>query len=298
MAETEVLDAPSAPAPGTPPVVPPVAPPPAPPSVPPDWVSTLADEALRGDKTLHQYKTPEDAYRGLVETKKLLGVRTEGMVRLPPKDAKLDSPEVKAYREAAGIPLSVDGYKDVKIPETAAGTMSSDGVKAFTENVALPSGMSTAQVQQAVNFLAEWNSQQMGAIREKWIADQAPLRQQWGRNFAREVGLAARATVQLEQEAGLSPEYFKTLGDMGFNEHPDHIKLWAWVGRNLFERNIIPGHVEGSLTQDEIKSKMTAIRADKAHAFNIPGHKGHQAAIDEMEGLLKAAYGTKEVTTG
>lgn len=265
------------------------------PAAPPEWLSTLQDETLRGDKTLAKYKTADEAHKAHVELQGAYGKKLEGMVKLPPAGSKLDSPEVKAYREAAGIPLTVEGYKDVRVPETAEGSINPDAIKAWIENVALPRGMSVEDAQANVNFLAENNSQAMTAFREKLIESQATLRQKWGANFNREIEMARRATLEVEKAAGLSGELFKMIGDMGLNEHPDWIQWWAWTGRNLFERGIIPGHVEGSATQDELKEKIRAVRADTKDPFNDAGHKDHEARRAEVAGWYRAAYGTAKV---
>jgi len=281
--ETILADPPAG---GAPPAAPAVVAPPG--VVAPDWVTGLADETLRADKTLAQYKTPEDAYRGLIDTKKAYGSKIEGLVKLPPADAKIDAPEVVAYRTAAGIPLTVEGYKEVRPPSTAVQTVSPDGLAAFIENVALPRGIKADDVQAFANFLGEWNDKQALAFRQGLVARQADLHKKWGANWNREIGLGKRALDQVEAEAGMSKEWRVLLESTGLNEHPDFILMAAYMGRNLFEQGIIPGHVEGALTREEYQEKMNAIRRDPKHAFNNPGHKDHKAAQDEMEGLLRA----------
>lgn len=257
-------------------------------AVAPEWVTALADETLRVDKTLGKYPTSEAAHKGHVELQKAYGAKVEGMVKLPPKDSKLDSPETKAYREAVGIPLALEGYKDVAIPKTQGQpTMMPEGVKAFTENVAFPAGMTVDQVQRSINFLAEHNAQQQLEFRQGLVSRQEDLRKEWGANFEREVGMASRAIPMVEKDAGMSPQLFQMIEGMGLNEHPDYIRMFAWVARNLFEQGLVPGHVEGSLTKDELLAKKDAMQKDPRYSLAHPEHAAFQ---EEYDAVYKALY--------
>src|SRR3990167_8027604 len=87
------------------PAAPPAVTPPPPPA---DGDRSWVPDDLKEDATLKNFKTPHDAIRAFVATKKLVGQRLEGMVKVPGDGATPE--EVTAWRKATGVPDAVADY--------------------------------------------------------------------------------------------------------------------------------------------------------------------------------------------
>src|SRR3990167_9381990 len=78
------------------------------PAPPADGDRSWVPDDLKEDATLKNFKTPADAIRAFVATKKMVGQRLEGMVKVPGEGATPE--EVAAWRKASGVPDAVADY--------------------------------------------------------------------------------------------------------------------------------------------------------------------------------------------
>jgi hypothetical protein len=281
-----------APAPGSPPQggSEPAGAPPGEPAAPPEWLTQFQfskeREALKGDKTLARYKSAEDALAALPEQMKAIG-ELRG-AKFPGEDAKPE--ERRAFWTKLGVPETVDGYKDVKIPAVEGVHLSEAGVKTFFEQVGLKEGYTPRQAQAAVNFLAEYQAQQRRDLVAGWINEQEALRQEWGMNFDREITLAKRGMQYALEHSKAGDGLREAL--TAIEEHPGLIRLAAWIGRNLAEDGIVPGHPEGVNTDAEMDARQRDIDAKFFAA--TPGSPEYNRLRLERENFYKARYGTEK----
>jgi hypothetical protein len=260
------------------------------PTAAPEWLTNLElpqdRAALKGDKTLHRYKSLPDALAAIPEQMKAIG-ELRG-AKFPGDDAKPE--ERRAFWTKLGVPETVDGYKDVKIPAVEGVNLSEAGVKTFYEQVGLKEGLTPRQAQAAVNFLAEYQAQQRKDLVAGWINEQEALRQEWGINFDREVLLAKRGMQYALEHSKAGDGLREALTSI--EEHPGLIRLAAWIGRNLAEDGIVPGHPEGVNTDAEADRQLATALTDWQKAN--PGSPDYARLRDRYEQLLKARHGTAE----
>lgn len=270
-------------------------------TAPPTWLDAIPEHydgkdakgaaikvPLRGDKSLASFKTVDELARSYIETKALVGKKTEG-VKAPGAEA---TPEEKAaFRKAIGAATSVDDLKDVKLPEVEGVTFDEKGVQQFKE-LAVREGFSLAQTQAAMNFAAEWQGQLKNQMVSSWIDQQEDLRKEWGVNFPRQVALAKRGAEYAIRESKAGDEIRQILVDSGLEEHPGIVKMFAWIGRNLAEDGLVAGHDAGGYTNEELDAKIKALEADPI--FKNPGDPKRAALMEEREALYRARYGNTE----
>lgn len=251
---------------------------------------------LRTDATLARYKNADEAARALIEQHKTLSA---GVVKFPGADAK---PEewVAFRREKLGAPKDLDGYKDVKAPET----VSPDGVKAFVQNVALARGWHPQDVQDAINFLGEWTALERKTLLQEFDKGGEVLRSEWGLNYDRNATLAQRYPKEMAPKVGGDSEigqeqmadFFTIVENSGLKNHPGYIRWMLYHAQNTSEDIFHPGAPDAAANDSAWDAKIRDVDARLQAAVNTPAY----AAIkEERAALYRARYGdAEEVPTG
>lgn len=219
----------------------------------PSWRDTLPDE-LKADPSLASFKDVPSLAKSFVETKKMVGAKTEGLVKVPGADAKPD--EVAAFRKALGVPDAPTGYQ-IRRPELAA-VLGWDEVaeKGFLTE-AHKSGFMPQQVQVAVDFYAKLMQTQHDADRAQEKQAGLELRQEWGANYEANLGIAKRF---LSQYGG--DDLVEALYASRFGADARMLKAFAAAGADLMEHGAITGNGLARMDPSEADSKIREINAE------------------------------------
>jgi hypothetical protein len=141
------------------------------------WVNSSTNEKLttpEAKQFLSRYKTPDDAHIALIEARKTISKKTEGVIPRPAKDAKPE--DVQAFqsglRKELGAVDKVEGLKDlnwtVGLPE---GSKGNDEVISAVSQFAVEKQIPKSVLQDMIGF----NNQmavQMAAAKEQADIDQ------------------------------------------------------------------------------------------------------------------------------
>lgn len=250
-----------------------------------DWRGLIPAE-LRAEKTWEKFKEPGAFFKSYHEQDKAMG----RMVRIPGADAKPE--EVAAFREKLGVPKDTTGYAAPKL----------EGLDAERwgrwAGLAHKHGLTPGQLEAFAHAEAEERQHAAARTRESYREAHDQLKTEWGEaRYNKEVTLAHRAIKAAADEAGLDwgKDVAPLLDQTGLGDHPMLVRLWAAAGATLAEHGIVEGRVEGVPTADEAAAKIAAIRADKAHPFNNPGHPEHMQAVEAMNKLYLLRPGGADV---
>jgi len=252
-----------------------------------DWRASLTGDfaPLATEKSLESFKGANadevlpQIVKSFVETKRMVGAKTDGMVKVPGADAKPE--DVAAFHKAIGVPDSPTGYQ-IKRPEVAATSWdetAEQGFLAAMHRAGAPAGA----VQAAMNFYGEFVAGQLRAASDAAKTVDADLRREWGPNYDANLGRANRALQEYGGDA-----LVEFLMSSGLGRHPLMVKAWAKVGNELVEHGAMPA-VGISLGVDEAKAEMDRMFNDKSHAMHNENHPDHTAALDRWLALNKIA---------
>jgi hypothetical protein len=265
------------------------------PAAPTDWRSALPEE-LRAEKSLESFKGKDWSEVGptiaksFVEGQRLIG---GSITRLPGKDAKPE--EVTAWKQAnlgklaeAGLidvaPASPDKY-EFKVP-TAIGTLMDDKTRTGFAKVLHENGVSSKAAQAILDWYGTSYGEGRAVIAAAARETEAQLKGEWGAAYDRNLGLAQRTVIELGGKAAL--DVFESTG---LGNHPAILKMFARVGALLAEDGAITTDMDGGVpSESDAKTKLAAIKNDRAHAYWNREHPGHKDAVEEMRRLHELAF--------
>lgn len=265
------------------------------PSTGPAWLSSgwaTGDYApLSQSKALAEIKanTIEEALpllaKGYDNQAKMIGDR----VALPKPDAtgKIDEKVQREFWTKLGVPINVDGYKDLRMePIEGLGPMSEALVNS-AKPVFLKHGLTPRQGQEMLNLYREVTSRQRRDLADNYVAGQAGLEEKWGLNFDKNFTLAQRAMKKYFPES-----FIKLLADSHLDMHSGMIEGLYNIGQNLAEADFIDGE-EPTVADNEAVEKQIAELRDAMTKMN-EGSPQLRDANAKMEALYKKRYGTGE----
>jgi hypothetical protein len=268
-------------------------------ATPQDWRATLPEHyevkdatgaatkiPLRGDATLAQYKTGEEAARALIEQRKMIG---RGIPQVPGPDAKPE--ERTAFFDALNRPKDATGYAGVKAPDGVL----PDGVQAFVQNVAVPGRWAPEDVQAAVNFLGEYQARQMKDTIMRWDEGQEALRSEWGYNFTRNEDISKRFIAESFKKAGVGDELPALLDKIGIGHHPDFIKWAHMMATHATEDVFVPGAPDAKASEDSMDAQIREV--DQQIAKMTPGSPGYAEVEARRTEMYKRRFGNQPVGT-
>lgn len=300
MADDTILDAPPADAPpaDTPPVkndAPPADTPPAdapPADAPPadDWRKAMAGDDADVLKELERYTTQADAAKALVESKRALRKRDEGMIKLPGENATDE--ERAAFAKAMGIPESPDKYERYK-PEGDDAIELAEADKAFVDSAIAElhkAGGITASPEVIKTFeglyykaMEERASQMAAAAITKMHENENVLKQSWGSDY--KVNMTyANSALQAYAASGDKAELLELqLADgTKLGAHAGFIKMMANAGRATTEDPAFLATLTGESMSDE------AVEAEikKIEGMRQTDPAGYQRNFDRYKTLI------------
>lgn len=251
------------------------------------WYEVLPED-LRAEKSLHNFKTLEDATRAFVSAQKLIG--RDKIVVPDPKTASAE--DYQAVFKKLGLPESPKDYA-VKLEEDS-------GLDpAFIEKVkdtAHKAGVLPKQLEAVLQWYSKENKAAMAAHQEQQRAahleEHQKLRREWGEAFDSKLQAA-----RLALKDGATPEDMKYLESKGLLTDARLIRIFAKLGDVLHEGTLKGGNgsaAAGVLTPDVAQAEATRIMTDMNHPYNNPTHSGHRQAQLEVERLMRMAYPEKK----
>jgi len=225
-----------------------------------DWAS-IREKAANGDdkilKRLARYGTLEEALKAGAEAQNKL-YATKSLVR---PDDKATPEEIKAYREANGVPETVDGYK-VELPEgTVLGDEDQPAVDAFLkvahENH-IPPKVANAIIAQQLRLQQEAYEAQAQADETARIEGGQALKEAWGQeapaNYNLLMGMLDEALPGVKDNLLGAPLADGTL----LANSPDVLKFLASTARQLNPLATF-GSVPGSTTLTDIETRIAEL---------------------------------------
>ena len=254
-----------------------------------DWAG-VREKAAGGDdkilKRLSRYGTVEEALRAGADAQNRLNA-TKSLIR---PDDKATPEEIKAYREANGVPETVDGYK-VELPEgTVLGDEDQPAVDAFLkvahENH-IPPKVANAIIAQQLQLQQEAYEAQAQADETARIEGGQALKEAWGQeapaNYNLLMGMLDGALPGVKDNLLGARLADGTL----LANSPDVLKFLASTARQLNPLATF-GSVPGSTTLTDIDTRiaeLTKLSGDR----NSDYWKGAKAAglQEEMSNLIK-----------
>lgn len=232
-----------------------------------NWKDTYLPEDLRSEKFFETIPDVPTLAKVALDTKKMQG----GMVKIPGVDAQ-DAEWDSFYSKLR--PASADKYeiKPGQLPEGLE--YDKDMEKQFLNEVAFKAGLSNRQAQSAIDW---WNNTVVAlsdeARKEREVSSNQ-LKQEWGREFDGNTGLAKQIALKL--------------GGQEYSEGFDYLdnttkKILAQVGKMTGNDKYVHGQTTSTSTREEIDK----IRNDLKHPFNDPMHRDHESARKHIMALYR-----------
>ena len=256
-------------------VTPPEIPAPVPAAV--NWQEHIPTE-YAGEKLWEPLKEKGlgDVLKGYAESQKLVG----GSVRIPGPEA---TPEERMkFHRSLGVPEKSDAY-DLG-PQFANVPADAPLARGF-KDMAHKAGLTPDQVRAVTNFYGETIGNAEGSRVQANMAGEKALRSEWGATYDFRAALAARAAQQAGGDAVV-----KLLDEYGLGSHPEIVKMFERLGREMQEDGAIQSDAQGIIGPKQALEKINAINADTKHPYWVADHQGHKAAVQEMANLRRIAH--------
>lgn len=239
-----------------------------------EWLKTLPAD-LQKELTPHGFKNVEALARSFSETKKLVGKSIQ---------LKETGPDDSVYVKL-GRPQDSTGYK---YTQPDFGDRQIELGPAFESNAretAFRLGLNQKQFDQLVNAQAaqvETMARETRGMTNQFVSQ---LKEEWGPNFDRYLGVAQRAARHYNGEEGNLLEF---LDKTGLGDHPVVVKMFYDMGKRLLEDGLIIADVGTATNAESAKYRIQEIRNDPDYFQRNP--KG-DLLREEMNRLYRMLYG-------
>lgn len=249
-----------------------------------ELLELIQDETLRGDAALSTFKSVDDLAKSYVQTKAMVGKK--GVI-LPGEGAK-DEEWEPVYNQL-GRPEKSDAYKVPQIELPKGQQLRADMLKEFNE-FAHKAGLTQKQYEKALTWrvqteLGEFAAQQK-AHEEAEAESETALRSAWkdkydanNQAFEKMVKTFGKDKAEtLLKKYGKDAEF-----KMFMSEIIPHFSEAA-----LGELGYTPGG--NQISAEQAKQKISEIRNDPKHPFNILNHPEHDKAVSDVSKLYELAH--------
>ena len=269
-------------------------------ALPDNWRQLMAGDNAEALKLAERYASPQEWAKAALEAAKRVREKT-ATLQPPGPDAKPE--EVKAWRDALGVPEAPDKYEPKLSDNRTLGDADKPVFDAFTK-VAHEVGLSQAQLSKVVDWQLRQQEEaaaaQIDADEDHKSTGRAALLDEWGpADFKRNTGaikeLLGRASGEVELGDGSKLSLADAImnarlpNGMKLGNEPAAVKFLAQMGLDLvpLDSQLPPGHSEGS-----VSGRLEEIRAlRKADIDKYDGDKALQAEerrLIEIEARSKA----------
>lgn len=201
----------------------------------------------------------------------------------PGADGKVDPKAQREFFSKLGVPESVDGYKEVKLPDVPGKAWDTVRIDSMAKPAFLKMGLNPQQAQDALSLFAEYSQRVEKETVDGFLAQQDSLMDKWGLAFDSNTNLAYRTL-----EKFFPQPFIKLLQAAGLDAHPDFIQGFHAIGRNFAEDGIVDGSQIGAPTMEDLDKQIAEARAGVAKA---PAGSADRTALEKkLEDLYKARY--------
>lgn len=254
-----------------------------------DWSAHIPKE-LQGEKVWEQFKgKPVDEVLKQVVA---LNKYNVGAIKLPDEKDPERGKKLGDIYTKLGRPADPTGYKaEVALPEGVQ--LSEQHDQAFRQ-VVHSLGLSNAQFEGVMKFYAGYlgeamqgQQQSMGQSKEE---GEKALKDAWGVNYQKNLGLAQRGLGQLAKDAlGEEAESFiAEVNGTPLANNPRFLRILAKLGADMQEDGLITGEPESGYNRDAIEAKIAEKKADKAY-WNERDPR-HVVLIKEVDQLYQQLH--------
>jgi hypothetical protein len=236
-----------------------------------NWLLSESED-LQNDPTLNQYKTKEEALRGFIETKKMIGDR----VKVP--DETTTPEERERFYTRLGRPESPDKYEFSPV-ELPTGMPVDEGTITNFKKRAFEKGLTKEQA----DAIYTGYMKDIGEMHTKILSDyEAGMNQQmevlkgrWGDQFESNRTLAMNSFKHFA-----SPALQATVEREGWGNNPDFVELFQKIGAATAEDILRSG---GQVQYRDIDEKIKVLdREVSTLAENDPVRKEKLAERDRL----------------
>jgi hypothetical protein len=249
-----------------------------------DWRSQIPKEYAR-EKVWDGFKNKPlpDVLKSYVEAQKLIG----SSVRLP---GEKDAPEIREKKLAEvytrlGKPESPEAYQ-LSAPKTLMPHVPwSDESTSWVAKTAHKLNLNPQQAQVLADEIGTALSK---APNPKAAAKdtEATLRQEWGDGvYTRNLTWAFRTLKDFGGD-----EAVQLMETTGLGNDPRVIKLFANIGKELAEANVIRKEIDGVNSSGDAQSEIKRILGDKNDPYHNAKHPLHEERVQAMLKLHELAY--------
>ena len=256
------------------------------------WHSGLSEE-YRGNESLSQIPDLNTLAKSYLDAQQYAG----GSIRIPGEDASTDDWTAFNSKLTSKVPTLLNlpsdeseardaMYARLGRPDTKDGYQVEGADPEFLQ-WAHDNGLSTAQVK-------AWQENTQGQSTQNQEANDAQmqeandlLKKEWGHAYDAKLAAAKNAVM-----AYADAETQQFLLDSGLANNPGMIRLMAGIGATLSEEQSA-GIESGSrftLSPTEAMDRISEVRRNQEHPYNINNHPQHRAEVEKMERLYTQAY--------
>ena len=247
-------------------------------SMPDNWRDMMSGGDEKIANLLGRYGSVDAVGKALMEARQKI---SSGEYRKPLGDNPSDD-ELKAWREANGIPLEASGYQ-IDLGGKELSDAEQGRVNQFLESVALPNNLTPA----TVNALLSWDQQREDQYAEELSQSDLQyrqqstdaLREQWGADYRTNVNLMKSLFDQAPEE--LQNNFFGARLADGtlLGDNPDVLNLLVGLAREINPVSaVVPGAgANASQAISDEMSKLTTMMADPESEY----WKGQNAAKNQ-----------------
>ena len=250
-------------------------------------------EEYKDHPAVQKYGDFGELLKGYDNLNKLVGLEKIALPKKPLEGATEE--EIQAYEDQMGAiygrlgrPEGADKYeldeemaKELQIDEKALG---------IVKEVAYKNGMNNEQLKALVDTYGEIVKDQQKSFdefKEVRIKENVEtLRKEWGAAYDERVHTARKAYSSLVGD----DKELKEMFDAGLGNDPAVIKMFHRIGSQLSEDSITGKGRPLTMTPDEAKRQIEAIKTDPKGPFWNDTHPEHEAIKSKVEGLYKMAY--------
>jgi hypothetical protein len=248
------------------------------------WFNDVTDPALDPYRSMAaQFKDLPTVFKSLHDTKAALSQRTDGMLRMPAKDATPE--EVSAFHRALGVPESPDKYQITPPAQLPDGVeFRPETLTAFTE-FAHQAGITQEQANRLIAFQAQMESEEVSRLEAEHRglveAQEKQLQREWGSSWEQRSMLAKRAA-----------ETFGLGADHPALANADIRRALARAAELISEDKLTSGEKVTGVLSPANEAKDILKNPDNAwhKAYHNAADPRHQEALAHYMNLMKKAY--------